>query len=90
MLRLRPLLDKLIVEQVKPEQMTPGGIALPDLAQQHRNVGTVLRVGPEVTHIKEGDTVLFSQYAGQEITFDEKPYLLLAEEDIHAIEEPEE
>ena len=85
---LRPLGQKVILQQVKPEQVTPGGIVLPEAAQESKSVGTVIACGPKVSEeIDVDDVVLYSPFAGAEIEYYKEPYIILSEEDIHAVEE---
>lgn len=91
---LKPLGDRVIIEALETEEKTASGIVLPDSAKEKPQEGKVIAVGagrvlengerlaPEV---KEGDTVIFSKYAGTEVKAEGKDYLILRESDILAI-----
>jgi chaperonin GroES len=92
--KVRPIGDKILVKRVEAEEKTAGGIFLPDTAKEKPKRGEVLDVG-EGKLLKDGerapfqvkvkDQVLFSSYAGTEISFEGEEYLLMGEEDILAI-----
>lgn len=91
---LKPLGDRIVIEQVETEEKTASGIVLPDSAKEKPQEGKVVAVGtgrvldngqrvaPEV---KVGDRIIFSKYAGTEVKHDGKEYLILRESDILAI-----
>ena len=93
---LKPLGDRVLVEPLDPEAKTPGGIYLPEAAQEAPREGKVIAVGPgRVTDsgeripvaVKEGDIVLYTKYGGNEIKLDGKEYLLLDEHSLLAVRE---
>ena len=88
-LKIKPLADRVIIEPAAAEQKTSGGIIIPDTAKEKPQKGTVLAVGPakkdEPLIVKEGDTVLYGKYAGTEISYEDKDYLIMREDDIVAI-----
>jgi chaperonin GroES len=95
-LQLQPLGDRVVVEREESEQMTKGGIVLPDAAQDKPTRGKVLHVGQGrlmkdgkrvPLQVKVGDRVLFSAYAGDVAPFKlaDRELVLLREEDILAI-----
>ncbi len=93
-MKLIPLGDKVVVRPVDAEEITAGGIVLPDAAQEKQRQGRVLSVGDgrlnqdggRASHeVKEGDRVLYSQYRGTEVTVDDEPLLIMSEDDILAI-----
>lgn len=93
-LKLRPLHDRLIVERIEEESMSPGGIYIPDNAKEKPARGTVLAVGKGkvldngqvgAMAVKAGDKVLFGKYAGSEVKLDGKEYLVMREDDVMAI-----
>jgi chaperonin GroES len=95
-MRIEPIGDKVVVKRVDAEEMTTGGIVLPDSAQQKSQHGRVLSVGngrmTESGHraelqINEGDRVLFATYAGTEIDVDDQQLLIMSEGDILAVVE---
>ncbi len=93
-LKLRPLHDRLIVERIEEDSISPGGIYIPDNAKEKPARGTVLAVGAGKTSdaghyhkmdVKVGDKVLFGKYAGSEVKLDGKEYLIMREDDVMAI-----
>jgi chaperonin GroES len=94
---LRPLGDRVIVEAIEREDMTPSGIVLPDTAKEKPQEGNVLAVGAgklnddgtrSVMDVKVGDRVIYAKYAGTEIKLDgDRKVLILKETDILAIVE---
>ncbi|NVJ66535.1 MAG: co-chaperone GroES [Gammaproteobacteria bacterium] len=93
---LRPLHDRVVVKRIEEEALSAGGIVIPDNAKEKANKGTVIAVGNgkaldngevRALAVKEGDVVLFGQYAGQEVKVDGDKVLVLKEEEIFAIVE---
>lgn len=86
---IKPLADRVVVEPLPAEEKTAGGIIIPDTAKEKPQKGTVVAVGPgkkdEPMSVQVGQTVLYSKYAGTEITIDGKEYLIMRESDIYAI-----
>lgn len=90
---IKPLGNRLVVEPIAEEEITAGGIVLPETAKEKPQRGTVLAVGPGernddgehmALEVKEGDTVLFAKYSGTEIKYDGKKLLIMRETDILA------
>ncbi len=95
-MQLQPLGDRVIVQPLKEEERTAGGIYLPDTAKERPQQGKVVAVGPGRLNdkgervamtVKAGDRVVYSKYAGTEVEFDREEYLILSESDILAIVE---
>ncbi len=94
-LKLRPLADRVIVEPLDKEEVTPGGILLPETAKEKPQEGRVVAVGPGrwdedgkkrvEMEVALDDTVIFAKYSGTEIKLDDKKYLILGEKDILAV-----
>lgn len=85
-MRLVPLGDRLVIKQVVAEETTKSGIVLPGQAKEKPQEAEVLAVGKDVSdEIKEGDTVIYSKYAGNNIKIDEEEYIIVKEEDILAV-----
>jgi chaperonin GroES len=89
-----PLNDKIVVKRLEAEAKTAGGIVLPDSAKEKPKQGKVLSLGEgkrldngqrAVFQVKEGDRVLFTSYAGNEVTIDGEEYLIMTEDDILAV-----
>jgi chaperonin GroES len=85
-LSVKPLGDRVVIEPIEQEDMTAGGIVLPDTAKEKPQKGLVLAVGPDVEgKIKVENRVLYAKYAGTVIKIDDKEVLILREEDILAL-----
>jgi chaperonin GroES len=93
---LKPLGNRVVVEPIEQEEVTAGGIVLPETAKEKPQKGKVLSVGPGdrdedgkriPMDVAAGDTVLFAKYAGTEIKVDGKKLLILRESDLLAIVE---
>ena len=94
MLSLKPLGSRVVVEPIEQEDVTAGGIVLPETAKEKPQKGKVLAVGPGdrdedgkriPMDVAVDDTVLFAKYAGTEIKLDGKKLLIMRESDILAI-----
>ena len=95
-INLKPLADRLVVEPIETDEVTTGGVLLPETAKEKPQKGKVLVVGPGrrdeagkriKMEVKEGDTVLFAKYAGNEVKAGDKKYLILKESDVLAVVE---
>lgn len=93
-MNLKPLGSRVVVEPIEQEEVTAGGIVLPETAKEKPQQGTVLAVGPGdrdedgkyiAMDVKVGDTVLFAKYGGTEMKLDGKKLLILRESDLLAI-----
>ena len=93
-LNLKPLADRVVVQPAPAEEMSTGGIILPDTAQEKPQQGTVVAVGPGKIsdagskiemNLKKGDKILYGKYSGTEFAFEGTEYLIMRESDILAI-----
>lgn len=93
-IKLQPLGDKVVVEREEAQDVTAGGIVLPDSAKDKPSRGTIVAVGTGKTlddgsrgemQVKVGDRVLFTSYAPETIEIDDEEYLLMSESDILAV-----
>ncbi len=93
-LKLRPLADRVVVEPMEGEEVTAGGILLPETAKEKPQQGKILAVGNGrrdedgkliPMEVKVDDRVLYAKYAGTEVKVDGKKLLILKESDILAI-----
>ena len=86
---VKPLSDRVLIEPVAAEEVTVGGIIIPDTAKEKPLRGTVKAVGngtkDEAMVVKEGDLVLYGKYAGTELEIDGAKYLMMRQSDILAI-----
>lgn len=95
-MKIKPLGDKILVKRLEAEEVTKGGIVLPDTAKEKPKEGKVIALGSgralkdgsyaDFT-VKVGSTVIFSSYAGSEIKINGEEYLIMTEEDVLAIVE---
>ncbi len=93
-MKLRPLHDKVLVKRTEEEETSSGGIILSGSAKEKPSQGEVISVGPgkktdsgEIAsmNVKTGDTVIFGQYAGNEVKLDGEDYLIMSESDIFGV-----
>jgi chaperonin GroES len=93
-MKLVPLNDKIVVERLEADSKSAGGIILPDSAKEKPKQGKVISLGEgklledgkrAVFQVKPGDRVLFTSYAGNEITHDGQEYLIMTEDDLLAV-----
>ncbi len=93
-LNVKPLADRVVVEPAPAEEMSSGGIILPDTAQEKPQQGTVVAAGPGkvseagttvAMEVKKGDKVLYGKYSGTEFSFEGTDYLIMRESDILAV-----
>ncbi len=93
-MKFRPLGDRVVVRRVQEDQKTPGGIIIPDTAQEKPQEGEVIAVGPggidehgkRITpEVKVGDFVLFGKWSGTEVKVDGQDLLIMKESDIMGI-----
>ncbi|MCO8194504.1 MULTISPECIES: co-chaperone GroES [Anaerofustis] len=92
-MKLQPLGDKVVIKVKEEENKTATGIILPDTAKEKPVMGEVIAVGTgEIVDgkkvaldVKEGDTVIYSKYAGSEVKLEGEEYLILRQNDILAI-----
>jgi len=92
--QIQPLGDRVVVEREEAEEVTAGGIVLPDSAKDKPSRGKVVSVGEgrllddgsrKELQVKAGDRILFSSYAGEQFKLGEQELLLMREEDILAV-----
>jgi chaperonin GroES len=93
-MKFQPLQDRIVIEQKEADEMTEGGIVIPNQAQEKPLEGKVVATGPGrvldngekiVPSVKEGDTVLFPKFSGTEVEVEKKTYLVVREPDILGI-----
>ncbi len=93
-MKIRPLQDRIIVKRIEEEETTAGGIIIPDTAKEKAQEGKVVAVGKGVIRddgklqkldVKKGDRVLFSKFAGTEITLEGEERVILREDDVLGI-----
>lgn len=97
-MNIKPLADRILVRRFKEEEVTQGGIIIPEIAKEKpaeglvvaRGKGKALKNGTRLPlEVKNGDHILFSKYAGTEIPIKGENYLIMREDDILAIKADE-
>jgi chaperonin GroES len=90
-MKLRPLQDRILVQRVKEEDKTKGGIFIPDTAKEKPIEGRVIAAGKGklseegkriALEVKKGDRVLFGKYSGTEVKIEDEEYLIMREDDV--------
>jgi len=93
-MKFRPLHDRVVVQRVKEETKSAGGIIIPDTAKEKPSEGKVVAVGSGTRDesgklvaldVKKGDRVLFGKWGGTEVTIDGKELLIMKESDIMGV-----
>ena len=93
-MKIRPLHDRVVIRRTEEERKSPGGIVIPDHAQEKPIQGEVIAVGNgkpldngqvRPMDVKIGDRVLFGKYSGSEVKIDGQELLVMREEDIMAV-----
>ena len=84
---MKPLGDRVVLKQQEAEEKTKSGIILPDSAKEKPQAAVVVSVGPDVDQVKEGDKVIYSRYAGNDVELDGEKYIIVKQNDIHAVVE---
>ena len=91
---LKPLGDRIIAKATSAEEVTKGGIVLPDTAQEKPQEGEVIAVGPGKLldsgkmmpmDVKVGDKIIFAKYGGTEVKVGDEEYIILRQDDVLAI-----
>ena len=91
---LRPLHDRILVQRIEEEEQQVGGIIIPDSAKEKPQQGKVVAVGAGkadkdgkriALDVKQGDTILFGKYSGQEVRVDNEDYLIMREDEVLAV-----
>lgn len=92
-MNLKPLADRVVVEPIVKEEVTKGGIVLPDTVKEKPQEGEIVAVGPGKLgddgkriemEVKKGDKVIYAKYAGTEWKYQGQEYLILRESDLLA------
>jgi len=93
-MKLRPLQDRILVQRVKEEDKTKGGIIIPDTAKEKPIEGRVISAGKGklseegkriALEVKKGDRILFGKYSGTEVKVEGEEYLIMREDDVLGI-----
>lgn len=92
-MKVRPLHDRVLVKRLPQEEKSPGGIILPDTAQEKPMEGEIVAVGNGAIsdgkiiplEVKKGDKILFAKWGGTEVKLEGEEYLIMKESDILAV-----
>jgi chaperonin GroES len=93
-MKVRPLNDRILVKRLEEEEMTKGGIIIPDSAKEKPAEGEIIAVGKGKINdngdrikldVKVGDRVLFSKYGGTDVKIDGVDHLIMREDDVLAV-----
>lgn len=93
-MKARPLHDRILVRRLEEGEQKVGGIIIPDTAKEKPQQGKVVAIGNGkvkddgtriALDVKEGDTILFGKYSGQEIKLDGEEFLIMREEEVLAV-----
>jgi chaperonin GroES len=88
-INIKPLADRVLIEPMHVEKTTAAGIIIPDSAKEKPQKGIVIALGEgtkdQPMTLKVGDAVLYAKYAGNELNFEGKDYLIMRESDVLAI-----
>ena len=91
--KLQPLGDRVVIKPIEKEEVTKGGIVLPDTVKERPQEGEVIAVGPGrlsddgkriAMDVEKGDRIIYAKYAGTEIKLDDEELIILRESDILA------
>jgi len=91
--KLQPMADRVVVKPIEREEVTKGGIVLPDTAREKPQEGEVIAVGPGrlsedgkrvAMDVKVGDIVIYARYGGTEYKIEDEEFIILRESDILA------
>ena len=82
-MELKPLQDRIVaVRRQRKEEVTSGGIVIPDTHQRRPEDGTVVSVGPDVQNVATEDHIFWATYAGYQLLWQEKEYVVIREEEV--------
>ncbi len=93
-MKVQPLGERILVQRIKAEEKTAGGIVVPETAKEKPKEGKIISLGTgkvndngekQAFDVKEGDRILFESYAGTEVKIDGEEYLIMKEDDILGI-----
>ena len=93
-MKVRPLHDRIIVQRIEEGEQKVGGIIIPDTAKEKPQQGKVIAAGNgkvkedgsrQPLDVRDGDTILFGKYSGQEIKIDGEEYLIMREDEVLAV-----
>ncbi len=95
-MKVRPLYDRILVRRIKEQEVTKGGIVIPDTAKEKPIEGEVVSIGNgrvlddgtiRKLEVRAGDRILFTKYSGSDVKINGEEHLILREDDVLAIVE---
>lgn len=93
MAKIKPLGDRVVIKPIPKEEVSKGGIVIPDIAKEKPQEGKIVAIGPGklsedgkriAMEVKVGDKVIYSKYAGTEFKLDDEELVIMRESDILA------
>src|ERR1044071_3999275 len=97
-MNIRPLYDRIVVKRIEEQESTRHGIVIPDSAKEKPQEGEVLAIGRGkrletgelvAVDVKVGDRILFGKYTGNELTLDGAEYIIMREDDVLGVLQPD-
>jgi chaperonin GroES len=85
-MKIKPLLNRVVIEQDEAQSKTNSGLILPDSAKEKPLSGKIVAKGDEANLVNVGDMVLYQKYRGTDISIDGKDYMIMQQEDLLAIQ----
>lgn len=82
--KINPLDDRIVAQQLEAQTKTASGLFLPDSAQEKPKVAKVVAVGANVKNVKVGDQIIYKEYSATDVKVDGQKYLIVKEEDVLA------
>lgn len=82
--KINPLDDRIVAQQLEAQTKTASGLYLPDSAQEKPKVAKVVAVGSNAKSVKVGDQIIYKEYSATEVKVDGEKYLIVKEEDVLA------
>ena len=95
-MKIAPMGDRILIQIIEADEVSKGGIVIPQVAQKKQQEALVVAVGPGIRDkkgelipmsVKKGDRIICSKYAGTEVTVGREPYMFVQEEDVVAVVE---
>lgn len=82
---MRVIFNNILIERAKEDEVTKGGIFIPEVGKERPAEGIVLEIGKDVEEVKKGDSIYFGKFTGVEIEVDGKTLLVIKEKDVFGI-----
>lgn len=82
--KINPLDDRIVAQQLEAQTKTASGLFLPDSAQEKPKVAKVVAIGANVKGVKVGDQIIYKEYSATDVKVDGQKYLIVKEEDVLA------